>query len=1200
MKSRLCLVAFLAALAFATSVFGQETWQPRVSGVTVPLWSVAYGDGQWVAVGEQGTILTSADGQTWTPRSSGFPSRWLVGVGYGTPGGIGLWVAVGEAGLILTSPDGATWTARRTAGIRINAVAWGNGTFVAADDAGSTYFSIDGITWNGAFFGARSTFVRGLAYGTPHFVTTGLVGINTTYEGTSSTQRVASAPQLQGAAYGRRLFLATGGANTYTSRDAINWTQQPATTAIGVQGATFFNNQFLAVGNNGAIATTFDGSVWTERMSGTTQTLLAVAGAPDSAVAVGFGGTILQSAPALAAPTVSVSPSAPYEAVGGNVALIATARGSEPLIYQWRKDGVEIPGATADTLFLANVQLAQSGAYTCVVTNPVASASSTASNLTVVTSFPAADPLDPTFSLSAAFNVSPRVIATQSDGKYLVGGNFLLLNEGQAQFGLARLTATGALDASFKPGAIDSSGSVQTIAVQPDGKILIGGTFASVNGVARSRIARLNSDGSLDLTFVPTAALNNNAVVQLLAVADGRVLVGNGNSSVVRLNADGSLDATWTQTPIAIGLNGTNTVFGTVRLFDLQPDGKVVVGATGFVGSSTSAFVRRLNADGTNDPAFPLVTLGNASSFVALRALSDGRIMAAASGSLAIVQRLTPTGTADSTFSPINSTGLPLVAASFTADGRSWLAGSFTTVNGASRNQLARLLVDGGIDPAYNPGTGVATTGGLTTTASAIQALDDGRALIVGDFGRINGIARIQIARLNAQSPGGVNGPAIFALDSYYREVRAGEPFAVQVSATGSAPLTYGGTYSGGSFNGVTTATVPFPTLAATNSGPIAINASNGNAVSPAQTFYVRVLPSAPFIVQQPVALQSNSGRIVSLSVTSGGSSGLSYQWFKNGNAIATGVQATFTLGAANPADSGDYTVVVRNNLGFATSQTVHLGIDETPRFVNIATRALAGRSDSPLIAGFVVAGPGAKRVMVRAVGPTLGSSFNLPGFLPDPVLSVYNAAGTLVYANDDWSSANDVPGLASAGTRLGAFTLGAASADAGGILTLSPGSYTAVVTGKNNATGLALVEVYEDDNVSSRLVNLSSRAFVGTGGSVAIPGIVVRGGTTPKKLLVRAVGPGLTAFGVSSVLTNPIVTITNSAGVDVATNDDWETNANVADLRAATNKVTFPLAIGSKDAALLVTLPPGGYTVQVSGVADATGNALVEVYEVP
>ena len=1198
MKTQFFVSALLAFLVFAASTLAQETWQSRPSGVNVPLWSVAYGDGQWVAVGEQGTILTSMDGTAWTVRSSGFPARWLVGVGYGTPGGSGLWVVVGESGLILTSPDAVTWTARRTAGPRINAVSYGNGTFVAADDAGSTYYSLDGITWNGSFFGARTTFVRGLVYGAPHFVTTGLSGIATTYDGVSNTMRVSAAPQLQGVAYGRRMYLATGGANTYTSRDAINWSQQPASTTVGVQGATFFNNQFVAVGNNGGIATTFDGATWIERTSGTTQTLLAVAAAPDSVVAVGFGGTILQSASALAAPSATVNASNAYEAVGGNVAFTVTARGSAPLIFQWRKDGVDIPEATTDTLLLANVQLAQSGTYTCIVTNPVASIVSAPATLNVVTTFPPADPVDLAFSLGATLNAPPRAAALQADSKIIIGGSFLLLNEGQAQFGLARLTATGALDASFKPGSIDPNGVVQAITVQPDGKIVVAGSFASINGVIRNRIARLNSDGSLDPSFVPAYA-PTSAITQIALQVDGRLLLVNGTTTLLRLNPDGSLDPAWSFSPVIVGLNGTTGVLGTIQAVDLQPDGKIVVGATGFVSGSTNCYLQRLNATGGVDATFTNVPLGAYGSIRALRALSDGRIMVATVSNGFAIQRLTSAGFYDASFNALNSSTITPGAITFTPEGRTWIAGTFTTLNGVSRNQLARLSADGTIDATFNPGSGLAATSS-SPTAAFILPLDDGRSLLGGDFNRVNGNTRNYLARLNALSPGGANGPAIIALDPVYREVRAGEPFTARVSVTGSAPFTYSASYPSGSFTGAAGPVVSFPTTSANIGGVFTLTATNAVGGSIAQPIFVRVIPSAPLIITEPVAIQTNSGRSATLSVTAGGSSGLSYQWFKNGSAIALATGAAYTLPNTNPADSGDYTVVIRNSLGFATSQTVHLGVDETPRFVNIATRALAGRTDSPLIAGFVVAGPGTKRVMVRAVGPTLGSAFNLPGFLADPVLSVYNSSGTLVYSNDDWTSANDVSGLASAGARLGAFTLGAASADAGGILTLSPGSYTAVVTGKNNATGLALVEVYEDDNISSRLINLSSRAFVGTGGSVAIPGIVVRGGSVPKKLLIRAVGPGLTAFGVSSVLVNPTVTITNSAGVNVATNDDWETNANVADLLAATNKVTFPLANGSKDAALLVTLPPGGYTVQVSGVADATGNALVEVYEVP
>jgi uncharacterized delta-60 repeat protein len=1203
MKLRLLsLVALLCALTFA--VRAQDTWTARTSGVTVPLWSVAYAVNQWVAVGEQGTILTSPDGAAWTPRTSGFPTRWLVGVGYGTPGGTGLWVVVGESGLILTSPDAITWTARRAAGTRINAVAWGNGTFVAADDAGSTYYSLDGITWSGPYPGARSTFARGLVYGAPHFVTTGLSGINTTYDGITSLSRLATAPQLQAAAYGRRLYLATGGANTFTSRDALTWTQQPASTNVGVQGATFFNNQFLAVGNAGGITTSFDGSAWTDRVSGTTQNLIAVAASPDTAVAVGFAGTILQSAATPAAPVPTLSVSAVTEAVGGNVALTVTTRGSAPFTYQWRKDGTDLPDATTDTLFLTNVQLTQSGAYTCLVTNPVATTATSPATLNVVSSFPPVDPVDLTFTLGATLNAPPRSGVLQPDGKIIIGGSFLLLNEGQAQFGLARLTANGALDTTFKPGAIDPNGVVQTIVVQPDGKILIGGNFASINGIARNRIARLNADGSLDLAFIP-AYTPTTAVTQLALTSEGRILVVNASTALTRLNPDGSNDATWQFTPPSTGINGTTNI----QMVALQSDGKVLVGAVVFASNVNTGYLRRLNADGTADSTFPgsTVSSGLTFTFRAIRALADGSIMAAGSTTLNggngfAIQRVLNDGTPDPEFVTQVTVNTSISSVAFTDDGRTWLSGPFSFINSTAFAQLARLSPNGTVDLTYSPGTGPLSSSGSTANALFILPLDDGRAIAGGDFATVNATARPYLARLNAQSIVG-NRPAFLTSDSPYREVRAGESFRLPVSVTGSPQILYTTITASGTISSSYSNIISVPAPGLTSSGSVvSVGAGNGyGRTFQSQTFYIRSIPSAPFLIAQPVSMQTNTGRPVTLSVTSGGSSGLSYQWFKNGTAIPNATTSSYTYSNPQPTDSGDYTVVIRNSLGFATSDTVHLGVDETPRFINIATRALAGRPDAPLIAGFVVAGPGSKRVMLRASGPSLAAlPFNLTGTLADPVLSVYNSAGTLIYTNDDWGSANDVPGIASAGTRLGAFTLQGNSADAAGILNLSPGSYTAVVTGKAGATGIALVEVYEDDNLSSRLINLSTRAYVGTDSSVAIPGIVVRGAGAPKKLLIRAVGPGLTPFGVSAVLADPTIKITDSTGATIATNDDWETAANLADLNAATARVTFPLAPGSKDSAVLVSVPPGGYTVQVGGVANTTGNVLVEVYEIP
>jgi hypothetical protein len=283
----------------------------------------------------------------------------------------------------------------------------------------------------------------------------------------------------------------------------------------------------------------------------------------------------------------------------------------------------------------------------------------------------------------------------------------------------------------------------------------------------------------------------------------------------------------------------------------------------------------------------------------------------------------------------------------------------------------------------------------------------------------------------------------------------------------------------------------------------------------------------------------------------------------------------------------------------------VHVGVDETARIINLATRANTGSSASPLILGFTIQGTGTKRVTIRAVGPTL-EGFGVPGFLVDPVLKVYNSTGALIYSNDNWNQCNDVPGIASSQQRLGAFPLYDVSKDAAGILTLAPGGYTAMITGAPvngvETSGVALGEIYEDDSSSARLTNLSSRGFVSPGASVMIPGFVTTTTATqaPKKFLIRGIGPTLQQFGVGNALLNPTLSVVDGSGKTVATNDDWEQNANVDDLRAVTTQMAFPLPAGSKDAALLIGLVPGQYTCLVSGVGNTSGTALVEIYEVP
>jgi hypothetical protein len=209
------------------------------------------------------------------------------------------------------------------------------------------------------------------------------------------------------------------------------------------------------------------------------------------------------------------------------------------------------------------------------------------------------------------------------------------------------------------------------------------------------------------------------------------------------------------------------------------------------------------------------------------------------------------------------------------------------------------------------------------------------------------------------------------------------------------------------------------------------------------------------------------------------------------------------------------------------------------------------------------------------------------------------------VATNTGWRTATNAPAIVAATQRAGGFPLAAASNDSVLLLTLAPGAYTAVVSGAGGSTGVALLEVYdvsEGATPTQKVVNLSARAVAGAGDDTLIAGCSISG-TVPKRVLIRAVGPTLSsAFGVPGVLADPQLRIVRAADqMVVATNDNWNDGAGAAQISAAAASVgAFLLAENSRDAALLINLPPGGYSVVVTGTGPASGVALVEVYEVP
>ena len=266
-----------------------------------------------------------------------------------------------------------------------------------------------------------------------------------------------------------------------------------------------------------------------------------------------------------------------------------------------------------------------------------------------------------------------------------------------------------------------------------------------------------------------------------------------------------------------------------------------------------------------------------------------------------------------------------------------------------------------------------------------------------------------------------------------------------------------------------------------------------------------------------------------------------------------------------------------------------------TTRLVNLSVRARVGTGDQTLIVGFVVTGTDPKPLLIRGIGPTL-VGMGVPTAVADPEFKVFDHNAQAFLANDDWGGSAD---LSATFARLGAFALSPASKDAALYSTVAPGLYTTHLYGVDGADGVALVELYDgDSHVYTRLVNVSARSVTRDGDDTLIAGFVLTG-AAPKTVLLRGIGPALISQGLAaaSVLVDPRLTLFRDGAI-VATNDDW---AGTAALTHAFQTVgAFALDPSSKDAAMLVTLDPGIYSVHVTGAPGASGVALVEVYETP
>jgi len=221
---------------------------------------------------------------------------------------------------------------------------------------------------------------------------------------------------------------------------------------------------------------------------------------------------------------------------------------------------------------------------------------------------------------------------------------------------------------------------------------------------------------------------------------------------------------------------------------------------------------------------------------------------------------------------------------------------------------------------------------------------------------------------------------------------------------------------------------------------------------------------TGPSITTQPRDLNLPAGYAGSLTVVAGGNAPFTYQWRKDGAPLAGATGASLAFASALLSDSGNYTVVVTNADGTVTSTVARVAVGTSAsRFINLSTRGFVGTGANVLIAGLVINGPAPKTVLVRVVGPTLAQlGLSAADVLADPLASVRDAGGNEIYANDDWGTAANASILPQVFHTVGAFDLPAGSKDAVALVTLAPGLYTVIASGKNSGTGIALLETYE------------------------------------------------------------------------------------------------------------------------------------------
>jgi uncharacterized delta-60 repeat protein len=548
-----------------------------------------------------------------------------------------------------------------------------------------------------------------------------------------------------------------------------------------------------------------------------------------------------------------------------------------------------------------------------------------------------------------------RAIALQADGKIVIGGAFGSFN-GTNRTGIARLNSDGSIDTSFNPiltslQSFPGYPQISTLIVQTNGKVIIGGSFISVNATARTNFARLNSDGSLDITFNSGSGTtyqgNPYSIRGMVSQPDGKVVVtgpfdkvdGTNRSGIARLNINGSLDTGF----------DSGSLFGNPNLVDvptLQPDGKILVCGTFSYGvPTTHSGIARLNLDGSLDAGFDPGSGVTSGCVAAVR--PDGKIIIGGmfqsfnGTNINYLARLNTNGSLDTSFLPSPFTPSSIDKLVLQADGKIIVGGFNFYFNGTNRGSIARFNPDGSLDTTFTPPDTSAS--GIMPVVSSLAVQPDGKVLVglFGDSVNYFGITRlsapvlpmIAIQPQNITNLGNTTANISVTVSNastslfYYQWNKNGIPTGI--ATTNSANYTN---------------TLTLANVSPSDSGSYTVVITNTAGAVTSAVATLTVID--PAITNQPVSFEECATYPATFSVRATGHTPLKYQWQKNGTNISGATASTYTISSLQDSDASNYTVVVTNGFGSITSSPAMLTVDPPYIFATLAGNQSAGTND--------------------------------------------------------------------------------------------------------------------------------------------------------------------------------------------------------------------------------------------------------------